>query len=423
MSIGQKRINLLWLTSTNLKKKVCAGTHTFGGGWIVEMFRSLKQRMADPNSEIERITVVCTSDDPDFTQEEIDGVEYYQFPIKYAMWGNRKVEEWMKGINQKIRPDVVHIHGTEYSTGLMWMKAAGSSNVLLSIQGLTSVISRYYLYGIDEWWKYLTFRDIIRRDNLRQQQLTFARRGEKEIEQIMLAKHVAGRTAWDYAHVRALNPEVKYHRVGETLRDAFYRNRWKYGECKPHSIFVSQASYPIKGLHFLLQGAALVKRKYPDIQIRVAGEDIIGKSGLRMSGYGKFLKKLIRRMNLEENVSFIGSQDEEGMLREYLSANLFVLPSVIENSPNSLGEAMQLGMPCLASICGGTPEMTGMNPHILYRCEEIEELAEKISKVFGRGEKEWEQFSKEFSSSDLFSAKRVLESQLQTYKDIALSNI
>ena len=34
-----------------------------------------------------------------------------------------------------------------------------------------------------------------------------------------------------------------------------------------------------------------------------------------------------------------------------------MLPSSCENSPNSLGEAMLLGMPCVASNAGGIPDM------------------------------------------------------------------
>ena len=36
---------------------------------------------------------------------------------------------------------------------------------------------------------------------------------------------------------------------------------------------------------------------------------------------------------------------------------MFLLPSSCENSPNSLGEAMLLGMPCVASNAGGIPDM------------------------------------------------------------------
>ena len=45
------------------------------------------------------------------------------------------------------------------------------------------------------------------------------------------------------------------------------------------------------------------------------------------------------------------------MRQAYLEADVFLLPSQSENSPNSLGEAMLLGLPCVASNAGGIPDM------------------------------------------------------------------
>lgn len=70
------------------------------------------------------------------------------------------------------------------------------------------------------------------------------------------------------------------------------------------------------------------------------------------------------------------------MCEYYLRSNVFICPSSIENSPNSLGEAQLLGMPYIASFVGGIPEIVNWNPSILYRFEEYEILAQKICKIF-----------------------------------------
>ena len=71
------------------------------------------------------------------------------------------------------------------------------------------------------------------------------------------------------------------------------------------------------------------------------------------------------------------------MKREYLFSNVFICPSSIENSPNSLGEAQILGVPCVSSYVGGIPDMI---PNIdcgrLYRFEEVEILAQIICDIF-----------------------------------------
>lgn len=54
------------------------------------------------------------------------------------------------------------------------------------------------------------------------------------------------------------------------------------------------------------------------------------------------------------------------MRQAYLDADVFVLPSYCENSPNSLGEAMLLGMPCVAARAGGIPDMLHEGEGVLY---------------------------------------------------------
>ena len=59
------------------------------------------------------------------------------------------------------------------------------------------------------------------------------------------------------------------------------------------------------------------------------------------------------------------------------------MPSAIENSPNSLCEAQILGVPVVASYCGGTPTLVedGMTGY-LYRYEEFEQLAQLVMRMF-----------------------------------------
>ena len=53
-------------------------------------------------------------------------------------------------------------------------------------------------------------------------------------------------------------------------------------------------------------------------------------------------------------MKLLGPLDEEKLSQSLLSSHLYVMPSHIENSPNNLCEAMILGMPCIASLAGGT---------------------------------------------------------------------
>ena len=70
------------------------------------------------------------------------------------------------------------------------------------------------------------------------------------------------------------------------------------------------------------------------------------------------------------------------MVEQYLRANVFVSPSTIENSSNSIGEAMLLGCPVVASYVGGTPSLIDHEQEgLLYQVNSKEMLAYYILKV------------------------------------------
>ena len=49
--------------------------------------------------------------------------------------------------------------------------------------------------------------------------------------------------------------------------------------------------------------------------------------------------------------------DEQRIVAAYNAANVFVLPSLSENLPNTIMEAMACGVPCVGFRVGGIPEM------------------------------------------------------------------
>lgn len=314
--------------------------------------------------------------------------------LEYHLLSNQSdlAQQWRAIIAQK-RPDVIHVHGTEYSHGLELLKVAPDIPAIVSIQGLVSVYARYYLAGLSfmDVVRNITVRDLLRMDNLFQQRRKMAKRGEVEREYIARATTILGRTDWDRAHVEALRPAAPYVHCDEMLREEFYCDeRWAYESCKPHSIFVSQASYPIKGLHQLIKAVAIARLSYPDIEVRIAGTDILSNSSwkarLRLAGYGKYLRRLINKLGMEEVVKFLGPLDAKQMKAEYLRCHVSVCPSAIENSSNSIGEAQMLGVPVIASQVGGIASMTGsFKVGRTYRFDEYEMLAALIHEELSSG--------------------------------------
>ena len=85
-------------------------------------------------------------------------------------------------------------------------------------------------------------------------------------------------------------------------------------------------------------------------------------------------------------VTFLGSLSGKQMKENYLKANVFVLPSTIENSPNSLGEAMLLGLPCAAADVGGVTDMLESGSEgIVFQGTAPYMLSDAIEKIFSMG--------------------------------------
>lgn len=386
-------MKILWITNILFPEAeqllTGSGELKASGGWMLGAANALQQC-----KDVKLIVASVSPKVETLTKLEGKQITYFILPMGKGnlRYNDEYCTYWVQ-VKDAIKPDVVHIHGTEYSHGLAYMKACGSENVVISIQGLTSAYY-YYYYGMTKKDIYmnLTFRDIIRGSILKGQR-QFKQRAAYEIEMIKEAKHIIGRTSWDRARTWAINPCAEYHFCNETLRPEFYDgSKWNYNKCNKHTIFLSQAGYPIKGLHQVLKAMPIILRHYPDASIRVAGGDITKTSTLseklRLSGYGRYIKRLIKKNALDGKVTFTGNLNGAQMKQEYLNANVFVCPSTIENSPNSLGEAQILGTPCVASYVGGVMDMMRGDEEHLYRFEEVEMLAAKVCGVFADAEKQ-----------------------------------
>lgn len=379
-------MKILWITNTIFPapSKLLGIAEPVGGGW---MYGLANQIASTDNIQLAVATTYSGNTVRTFND---NGVIYYLLPCTNKTKYAKELEPIWEEICLDFHPDVVHIHGTEYAHGLACIQACPTLNYMVSIQGLVSIYARYYFAGLSfyDLLRSITLRDLMRFDTIFQAKKKFIARGVIEKEYIKKAKHIIGRTNWDYAHIKAINPAANYHFCNEILRDSFYTSRkWDINRKTDYTIFLSQSGYPIKGLHQVLKAVALLKNDYPLIKIRIAGGSIIKTvtwlDRIKLGGYGSYIKKLIHQLNLHEQVIFTGTLNEEEMISEYLTAHIFICPSSIENSPNSLAESQILGVPVIASYVGGVPDMVKQNETgLLYRFEEVEMLAKQIHKIF-----------------------------------------
>ena len=316
------------------------------------------------NKDFELGVAFPVSPELDGCSFEQDGISYFGFfeDTAHPEIYDSAIEGRLKKILDAFKPDMVHIFGTEYPHTLAMCKCMEKKpeRVMVGIQGVLDIYKDHYFDGLpDRVINRVTFRDFVRKDSLKEQQHKFALRAVHELEALKIAGNVTGRTPFDLEFTARVNHEARYHFMNETLRPEFYEGTWKAEECVSHTVFLSQGNYPIKGLHVMLKAMAMLREKYSDIKVYVAGDKITAhktlKDKLKIGSYGKYILELLKEHKLNDAVTFTGSLNAEGIKERLLKCSVFVCPSSIENSPNSLGEAMLLGVPCVASEVGGIP--------------------------------------------------------------------
>jgi glycosyltransferase involved in cell wall biosynthesis len=351
------------------------------GGWLqgslqaLREFSDLRLTIAAPGPSHRMLGVAA-------------GVEYRTFPtVRRRAASAGGLAEAAAAI-AGAKPDLLHIHGTEMPHALTFAVQARHQSLptVVSIQGLTSVYAKHMRAHLPTSIVHKPGRrPWVRGDRVAGLQRSFAVQGRIEIATLRIARDVIGRTTWDCACVGQINPKVRYHHCDETLRPGFYGQPWKYDPSRPRRIFVGQAHYPIKGLHLLLEALPEILDRFPGTQVEIAGQRPVVKT--TPSPYAKYISRQIRVLRLDQAVSFLGPQNEQQMLACYRRSSVVVCPSVIENSPNGVAEAMLLGIPVVAAHVGGVPNMiTNGVDGWTYQADAPYMLADTVERVFSEPE-------------------------------------
>lgn len=107
---------------------------------------------------------------------------------------------------------------------------------------------------------------------------------------------------------------------------------------------------PLKGQDTLLKAAAVLKERYPDLKVVLAGD-----TSKKQKSYRAHLEHLASLVEIKENVLFLGHQrNVEDLTGAF---DVAVLPSRDEGLGRSIMEAMAAGIPTVASRVGGIPEL------------------------------------------------------------------
>jgi glycosyltransferase involved in cell wall biosynthesis len=115
----------------------------------------------------------------------------------------------------------------------------------------------------------------------------------------------------------------------------------------PHMVFACRQLFPRKGIRFLLEAAAQLKPRFPDLKIVLAGDGFERPE----------LTQLAANLGIGADVTFLGWVPNAELPPYYRSAAVSVIPSLEEGFGIPAAEAMGCEVPVVASDAGGLPEV------------------------------------------------------------------
>lgn len=142
----------------------------------------------------------------------------------------------------------------------------------------------------------------------------------------------------------------------------------------PPHLVVARNLEPLYDNPTALRAFALLRRRWPSARLTIAG------SGPQAGE----LRALAQSLGLADAVHFTGSLDRDAMAALYRSADLMLNPSLADNMPNSVLEAMASGLPLVSTNVGGVPWIVrDGETGLLVPAGHAEAMAEAALRVLG----------------------------------------
>ncbi|MBK7212882.1 MAG: glycosyltransferase family 4 protein [Bacteroidales bacterium] len=380
--VSNSTYRVLWFTNTPSLATRQLNARSNLGGWIESLQKQLQKA---PEIELGIVFHSPGSEDLKFVQ---DGTHYFGIgkPNQDGFL-KEKVNKWLhrledqhylnhyQSIIEEFKPEIVHIFGTEQPFGLIH-RFNLKVPVIIQIQGNINCIADKWHAGISkaEIFRHSKLRNIILGRGIYHEYFTFLKKAEREKEILEHCKFVIGRTDWDRRITEDMAKESKYFHCEELLRDEFHSDSWeKPADATKSVLFSTLSGVTYKGLETVLMTANLLKNQNSiEFEWQIAGvkgdEEIID-----------ITEKSCKLRFDQQNIHFLGSVNASGMVERLKQSSIYIHPSHIENSPNSVCEAMLLGMPVIATNVGGVPSLiTDIEEGILVQDGDADVMAEAI---------------------------------------------
>lgn len=358
-------MKVLWLCNTLFSENSIKGTTS----WLQPLAESIHL-----TGEVE-ILNISYGKVKQTEQKNFNGIRQWVIPkdgvTKNGQVANKKTCLAVASIIENENPDLVHIWGTESFWCSIYSQGYIKKNVVLDIQGLLFACNDYFYGGLSiiEIIKSIHLKEILMPwRTLFFKKKVFYKRGIEEKKNLINFQYISYQSTWVKNQVFQLNTNARYFETKIMLRENFYdTSEWKYKKDISAPVIFSSCSAAVtyKGLHVLIKAVYILKKKkYPNILLRLAGNINVGNK--LKDGYSIFLSKLIKDLELQENVIYCGSLNATQLIEELQQSNVCVVPSFVESYCLAFAEAMIVGVPTVASYTGAMPELAEHRKEALF---------------------------------------------------------
>jgi len=354
-------MRILWFTNTpSLAAEKVSNTYSVGSSWIESLERGM---LSLPNIEL---GIAFSWNTPKMNRFQLEGhpSRYFMIPSypigKWSKYWRRirclpeprkALQNYLKVVDE-FQPDIIHFFGTESIFPLItpYLKVPSviwfQGNLTVYHTKWESGFSLWKVFRYEKWW------DILNGESFLQDFYLDAKLVKREKEIFSQAKNFTGRTDWDRRLVSVMAPQANYYHCEEAMRPDFYERQWTpQPEREKFTLLTTIRSNTYKGLEVLMEASKKLTSLIPKkIEWRVVGIKTDDP-------YVRASKSKANYTPSDNSVIFLGFRSADELAEELLDADLYVHPSHIDNSPNSVCEAMLMGLPVVSTNAGGIPSL------------------------------------------------------------------
>jgi len=185
--------------------------------------------------------------------------------------------------------------------------------------------------------------------------------------------------------------------------------RKKYNLNQPLAVYAGRLADE-KKIDVIIKAIKTVRKKYPAVNLALAGHGQAEDS----------LKKLASRLDLDDNVKFVGTLNHHDLANLYHAADVFTIASVSEVQSMTVIQAMACALPVVGVNYGSIPELVRPDNGLLFKEGNHDDLAKKIIELISNKALRLKLSQGAVAFASKFSAPEIAKQWEELFKKVIL---